>query len=159
MDIKDIKELIELVNSSELSLFELKQGDLSIKMDKSLTRSSADRNEEVKNLSIIKETTEVVATSEEKVTNKVVNEAVLEEDLYVITSPMVGTFYGASAPGAPAFVSEGSSIKKGNTVCIIEAMKLMNEIESEVNGEVVKVLVEDGDMVEYGQPIFKIRRA
>lgn len=159
MDIKDIKELIELVNSSELSLFELKQGDLSIRMDKSLTRNSSEKNEEVKNVSVIKETTEVVATCEEKVTTKVIDEVASEEDLYVITSPMVGTFYGASAPGSPSFVNEGDKINKGNTVCIIEAMKLMNEIESEVDGEVVKVLVQDGDMVEYGQPIFKIRRA
>ena len=75
----------------------------------------------------------------------------------VVKSPMVGTFYSKSSPNAEAFVKVGSKVKKGDTLCIIEAMKLMNEIESEFDGEVVKVLVNDGDMVEYGQTLFMIK--
>lgn len=74
-----------------------------------------------------------------------------------LLSPMVGTFYAAPAPDKPVFVKPGDKVKKGQTVCIIEAMKLMNEIESEYDGEIVKVLVNNEDMVEYGQPLFLIR--
>lgn len=74
-----------------------------------------------------------------------------------LVAPMVGTFYVAPAPDQPAFVKVGDKVKKGQTVCIIEAMKLMNEIESEVDGEIVKILVENEEMVEYGQPLFLIK--
>ena len=75
----------------------------------------------------------------------------------VVKSPMVGTFYSKSSPTADCFVKIGSKVKKGDTLCIIEAMKLMNEIESEFDGEVVDILVSDEDMVEYGQPLFIIK--
>jgi len=74
-----------------------------------------------------------------------------------ITAPMVGTFYAAPAPGEPVFVEVGSRIKTGQTVCILEAMKLMNELESEVNGEIVEILVENGTPVEFGQPLIKVK--
>lgn len=77
----------------------------------------------------------------------------------LVTSPMVGTFYRASSPDAPAFVDEGSAVRKGQTLCIIEAMKMMNEIESEVAGRVVKILVENGQPVEYDQPLMVIETA
>jgi acetyl-CoA carboxylase biotin carboxyl carrier protein len=70
---------------------------------------------------------------------------------------MVGTFYAASSPGAPDFVSKGSHVKEKSVVCIIEAMKLMNEIEAEIKGEIVEILVENGHLVEYGQPLFLVR--
>jgi acetyl-CoA carboxylase biotin carboxyl carrier protein len=76
--------------------------------------------------------------------------------LITITSPIVGTLYRASAPGAPPFVEVGTKVRKGQVICIIEAMKLMNEIESEVDGEVVRILVENGNPVEYGEPLFLI---
>ena len=79
------------------------------------------------------------------------------EDLQLVTSPIVGTFYGAPSPGAEAFVKVGSHVDKGQTLCIVEAMKLMNEIESEVSGEVLRIFVENGAPVEYGQPLFGIR--
>lgn len=75
----------------------------------------------------------------------------------IVKSPMVGTFYSKSSPTAEAFVKVGSKVKKGDTLCIIEAMKLMNEIESEFDGEVIQILVKDEDMVEYGQPLFVIK--
>lgn len=162
MELKDIKELIEMINSSELAYFELKMDNDYIKMDKSLTRDlvdgakienvshtlDMDKNNysgDLKNESIIKETIE----------NDLINE---EENLLTVTSPMVGTFYGAQSQGSDPFVSEGKKVSKGDVLCIVEAMKLMNEIESEYNGEIVKVLIQDGDMVEYGQPMFKLRR-
>src|SRR3984893_18119585 len=79
------------------------------------------------------------------------------EDLHLIKSPIVGTFYGAPSPGAEAFVKVGAQVETGQTLCIVEAMKLMNEIESDATGEVIRVYVENGQPVEYGQPLFGIR--
>jgi acetyl-CoA carboxylase biotin carboxyl carrier protein len=79
------------------------------------------------------------------------------EDLHLINSPIVGTFYGSPSPGAEAFVKVGSHVDKGQTLCIVEAMKLMNEIESEISGEVLRIFAENGQPVEYGQPLFGIR--
>lgn len=80
-----------------------------------------------------------------------------DENLHVVKSPIVGTFYAAAGPGSEAFVSVGSKVESGQALCIIEAMKLMNEIESEVAGEVVRIFVENGQPVEYGEPLFGIR--
>lgn len=86
-------------------------------------------------------------------------EAPAQEDtnVHLITSPMVGTFYRSPSPDAPSYVEAGSKVGTKTVVCIVEAMKLMNEIEAEVNGEVVEVLAQNGQLVEYGQPLFKIR--
>lgn len=79
-----------------------------------------------------------------------------DDQYYKVTSPMVGTFYGSPAPDAPAYVTVGAMVAKGQTLCILEAMKMMNELESEVSGKVVKILMENGKPVEYGQPIMLI---
>ena len=79
------------------------------------------------------------------------------EDLHLVKSPIVGTFYGAPSPGAEAFVKVGGFVEAGQTLCIVEAMKLMNEIESDTSGEVLRIFVENGQPVEYGQPLFGIR--
>lgn len=84
-------------------------------------------------------------------------DAAVDAGLHTIVSPMVGTFYEAPSPGADAFVSKGSSVKEKSVVCIIEAMKLMNEIEAEIKGEIVEILVENGQLVEYGQPLFRVK--
>lgn len=83
----------------------------------------------------------------------------LNDALHIITSPMVGTFYRAPAPDSPSYVELGSKVNEKSVVCIIEAMKLMNEIESEISGEVVEILAENGQLVEYSQPLFRIRRS
>ena len=75
----------------------------------------------------------------------------------IIKSPIVGTFYEAASPGSPAFVKEGDNVAVGQVLCIVEAMKLMNEIESDATGQIVKILVSNGQPVEYGQPLFKVR--
>ncbi len=85
--------------------------------------------------------------------------AAVRGDLLEVTAPMVGTFYRASAPGEPAFVELGSRISAGQTICILEAMKLMNELEAEVSGEVVEILVENGTPVEFGQVLMRVRPA
>lgn len=83
--------------------------------------------------------------------------AVAANNLHKIVSPMVGTFYQSSSPGSPAFVSGGSKVNEKSVVCIIEAMKLMNEIEAEIKGEIVEILVENGQLVEYGQPLYLVK--
>ncbi len=83
-------------------------------------------------------------------------EEVPEENLHVIKSPLVGTFYRSPSPGAPPFVEVGDIVSPGQVLCIIEALKVMNEIESDVRGKVIKILVENGETVEYGQPLFII---
>ena len=88
--------------------------------------------------------------------NPCINES---EDLQIVTSPMVGTFYAKSSPNADPFVEIGKKVKMGETLCIIEAMKLMNEIESEYTGEIIEILVKDGEIVDYGKPLFKIKLA
>lgn len=165
MNINEIKELIELINSSDLAYFEYECEGSRIKMDKSLTRGLVQDKEVIKEESIKKIPSienvkkEIVkketAREEIKVDNKEEKEDL--EDVTIISSPMVGTFYGAPSPDSDSFVSIGEKVNVGSVLCIIEAMKLMNEIESEVNGTVVDILVKDGEMVEYGTPLFKIK--
>ncbi|GAA0857960.1 acetyl-CoA carboxylase biotin carboxyl carrier protein [Clostridium nitritogenes] len=165
MNINEIKELIEIINSSDLAYFEYECEGSRIKMDKSLTRGLVQDKEVIKEESIKKipsiENTkkeivkEETAREEIKVDNKEEKEDL--EDVTIISSPMVGTFYGAPSPDSDSFVSIGEKVNVGSVLCIIEAMKLMNEIESEVNGIVVDILVKDGEMVEYGTPLFKIK--
>lgn len=165
MEFEQIKELIQLIDSSSLAFFEFGDGNEHIKMDKSLNRDSNDNNERKE---IIQENERIVTApvmnslnnSEEIVKeakHEVKQEAEDDDSLSIITSPMVGTFYAKASPESDPFVSEGDVIQRGKVICIIEAMKLMNEIESEFTGTVVKCLVKNGDMVEYGQPLFKIR--
>lgn len=174
MNLNDIKELIEKIDSSNIAYFEVKVNNSYIKMDKSLTRSLKEENKisnedvsktleakEVDNeesLVSSKKSKEVSEEVKEEVKEEM-KKVVSEEDLYVVTSPMVGTFYESPGVGEPSYVSVGSKISFGDILCIIEAMKLMNEIESEIAGEIVEVLVQNGNMVEYGQPLFKVRRA
>jgi acetyl-CoA carboxylase biotin carboxyl carrier protein len=173
MDFENIKELIKLVDSSNLAFFELTSGNDHIKMDKSLNRGVSDNNlnnlsnasnvSNVDNInavlnsvnSIEKSEIHIVKNEELKATEKEI--VVEDKNISIIKSPMVGTFYSSASPESPAFAGSGDAIPKGKVICIIEAMKLMNEIESEYSGVIVERLVNDGDMVEYGQPLFKIK--
>ena len=173
MEFEKIKELIKLVDSSNLAFFELTSGSEHIKMDKSLNRGSADSNlsnlsntsninklvdsgSTLNSISSLEKPEEHLVKNEEIADNKK-EEVVEDKNISVITSPMVGTFYSAASPESPAFVEVGGTVSKGKVICIIEAMKLMNEIESEYSGIITECLVNDGDMVEYGQPLFKVK--
>lgn len=163
MDFKEIKELINTVNSSDISLFELTTKNIHVKMDKSFSRVSNDNNDEFTTKEMSFDAEEKIActkTEEKEYTSKEVVKEIskkTEDNYTVIESPMVGTFYAAPSEGSIAFVSKGDKVNKGDVLCIIEAMKLMNEIESEYTGTIEEVLVKNGDMVEYGQPMFKIK--
>ena len=156
MNLNEIKELIDKIDSSNIAYFEVKVDNSYIKMDKSLTRNLVEENK----ASNLEETEKNESISKvEEVKSQPKEEIIQDEDLYLVTSPMVGTFYESPGVGEKSYVSIGSKISSGDVLCIVEAMKLMNEIESEVSGEIVEVLVENGNMVEYGQPLFKVRRA
>ncbi|MGL5151069.1 MAG: acetyl-CoA carboxylase biotin carboxyl carrier protein [Clostridium sp.] len=159
MEFNNIKELIELINKSDIAYFEYTIDGAHLKMDKSLNRGEL--NHQQGSFGCIKEEEHVqVIEKVDKVTtlDRVVetNES-FEVSGKEVKSPMVGTFYSSPSPEKSSFVEVGSKVKKGDILCIVEAMKLMNEIESEVDGEIVKILVNTGDMVEYGQPIFLIK--
>lgn len=158
MDLNLVRELISMMENSKLSSMEIELKDMKIRMNKNPEDYTAvDRTTfraaEVKQY-------ETVTVSEAPAA-KVEAVQKTEEDTsrcILIKAPMVGTFYASSSPDSEAFVTVGKNVTKGDIVCIIEAMKLMNEIESEESGEVVEVLAKSGDMVEYGQPLFKIKK-
>ncbi|SHI66067.1 biotin carboxyl carrier protein [Clostridium amylolyticum] len=162
MTFEEIKELIITINKSNIALFEFKNKDVSITMDKSLQRNinkiekhQRVDNEEIKKIIPTEDNNLQQAFGEE---NHKVKESELVEEYEIVKSPMVGTFYNSPSPDKDPFCIVGSKVSKGNVLCIIEAMKLMNEIESPYDGEVLEILVENGNMIEYGQPLFKIRK-
>lgn len=164
MDFSGVKEILDAINASDISYFEYNTNDGHIIMDKSLVRNI---NKENSNNSNSED--EAQKAVEQKVTNKgeQISEPVIKENdktedlegIYIVKSPMVGTFYKSASEGKEAFVKQQDVVNKGQTLCIIEAMKLMNEIESEVSGTIIEVLAKDGQMVEYGQPLFKIKES
>jgi acetyl-CoA carboxylase biotin carboxyl carrier protein len=155
-ELKQIEQLLQFMTEHNLEEFEYSRGDLRIRLRKPssgvvLQQSRGGYTPEI-----------IVAaggTSASPNTQASVGSADgrSSEDLHLIKSPIVGTFYGAPSPGAEAFVKVGSQVEAGQTLCIVEAMKLMNEIESDASGEVIRVYVENGQPVEYGQPLFGIR--
>ena len=151
MDIKLVKELINEFKDSDLTKIKLKSDEFEIEIERTL---------QVMPQVIPQTITSPAPTTQQVATTQINIETPTEvkaESGYEIKAPMVGTFYASSAPDQPAFVSIGSKVKKGDTICIIEAMKLMNEVEADRDGEVVEILVENEEMVEFDQPLFIIR--
>lgn len=149
MSIEAIKELIGEFKNCDLSKLQVKCQDFELLLEREKEQTIA--NGPVRS---VYEHCESIAIESNR--EKPVSKEPVEEQAY-IESPMVGTFYAASAPGKPPYVTVGSKVKKGDVVCIIEAMKLMNEVEAEVDGEIVEILVKNEEIVEYGQPLFKIK--
>lgn len=154
MDYSSIKELIKIIDDSSLTNFELELDGTVVKMSKNQVAMVAD--EVVKETkSVKKEVAKVVSNSAAAEVKEEVAEKI--EGGNLVTAPIVGTFYASSAPGKAPFIKVGDKVKKGDVICIVEAMKIMNEITSEFDGEVVEVFVKEEDMVEYGQPLFRIK--
>ncbi|AVP55705.1 acetyl-CoA carboxylase, biotin carboxyl carrier protein [Clostridium tetani] len=149
MDLKNIGELIKIMSGSTIKLLEIKEKDIYIKLEKEDTKVILN-DTELCNNSIRKEN---VVKVENQNTDK---EECCDENINSVTSPIVGTFYKSPSPDKEAFVKVGDKVKKGDVLCIIEAMKLMNEIKSDVDGTIEKVLAKDGQLVEYGMELFKI---
>jgi acetyl-CoA carboxylase biotin carboxyl carrier protein len=156
MDLRKLKTLIELVQESGIAELEITEGEERVRISRSVPGGQVMMPTSA--MMVASAATQASAASAAAAAAGAPAEAPLEEG-HVVKSPMVGTFYRAPSPGAPAFIEIGQSIDAGQTLCIIEAMKLLNEIESDVAGIVKKVLVENGQPVEYGQPLFLIGQA
>ena len=156
MDYKDIKKLMDDMGNSKLDSLEIEFPEgIKIKMKKNMTKEVIipDLRESV----IEASAPMTVPAVKPKTENSVVKVEKEEENYKIIKSPMVGTFYASSAPDKEPFVKVGDKVHKGQVLCIVEAMKLMNEIESEFDGEIVEICVNNEDIVEYGKPLFKIK--
>ena len=164
LDHEDLNRLIEKISTSDIQEFSLEGEDFKLE----IKRNIFDQNQVIKNLA------SNTSSDKQTIANpKTINENVPlvkepeapqvappgRSDLTEITSPMVGTFYRAAAPGEEPFVEVGNNVKVGQTICILEAMKLMNEIESEFNAEIVEILVENGTPVEFGQVLMRVKQS
>ena len=147
-DVRKIRRLIELMKEHDLNEVDLRDGDVRVRLRKGGETIVADTRPYM--------TAPVAAAP---AAPAAAAPAVAADNHLVIKSPMVGTFYRSPSPGAEAFVQIGQAVKEGDTLCIIEAMKLFNEIESEIKGKIVKVLVDDASPVEYDQPLFLVEPA
>jgi acetyl-CoA carboxylase biotin carboxyl carrier protein len=160
-DIADLKQLIEFLREYQIAEFDLDRGDLKIRLkfnqqstpqaglgDLARLLSSAPQNAAL---------AAPVAAHPAAATAPQAPQEDSEAGLHLVKSPIVGTFYSSPSPGAASFVNPGDRVEKGQVICIVEAMKLMNEIESDASGEIVKCLVTNGQPIEFGQPLFSIR--
>jgi acetyl-CoA carboxylase biotin carboxyl carrier protein len=154
IDYEELKKLISLLEEKNLTQFELEMEGFKIKLSRNLTGQANPVASVIP--AIIPASNGIQAASGPEGAAQIPAPAE-DKNIHYITSPMVGTFYRAPSPTSPPFVDIGDTVKKGQTLCIIEAMKLMNEIESDVSGVVVDILVENGKPVEYGQKLFAIK--
>ena len=164
LDHDDLNRLIEKISTSDIQEFLLEGEDFKLEIKRNLFAQNQVAKNLVSNTSLDKQTTANQKTINDNV--PVVNEPESPQvappgrsDLTEITSPMVGTFYRAAAPDEEPFVEVGNNVKVGQTICILEAMKLMNEIESEFNAEIVEILVENGTPVEFGQVLMRVKQS
>ena len=165
LDHDDLNRLIEKISSSDIQEFSLEGEDFKLEIKRNLFNNNQSTNNLVTQNSLEKQQ----LISNQNISSDNTGPAGIAEpaqvsppgrsDLVEITSPMVGTFYRASAPGEDPFVDLGTKVKVGQTICILEAMKLMNEIESEYNAEIVEILVENGTPVEFGQVLMRVKQS
>ena len=163
LDHEDLNRLIEKISTSDIQEFSLEGEDFKLEIKRNLFDQNQSSNNLVSNTSF---DSQPIAQKSFNDNVSKVNEPEEPQvaplgrpDLIDITSPMVGTFYRAAAPGEEPFVEIGSNVKVGQTICILEAMKLMNEIESEFNAEIVEILVENGTPVEFGQVLMRVKQS
>ena len=154
MDFKDIKELIRVFDKSELNKLKVKEGEFEISMQRGFESGVTT----VTTSAPVAQSISVAAPVVPSVSNVSVESVSTPKTGDVINSPMVGTFYSSPSPESPAFVSVGDVVKKGKTLCILEAMKIMNEVEAEFDCKIVEILVKDGSPVEYDMPIFVVEK-
>ena len=164
LDHDDLDRLIEKISTSDIQEFSLEGEDFKLEIKRNLLDNNHSNNNSTINNSSEKQITaaQVAPTDNISLTNNTEVSQVAppgRSELTDITSPMVGTFYRAAAPGEDPFVELGSKINVGQTICILEAMKLMNEIESEFNAEIVEILVENGTPVEFGQVLMRVKQS
>ena len=152
LNMTELRELAELVNEHGFTDFEFENENIRVRLSKTVSAPMIQTVQPVSApiaASFVSPTSNALQTETEKPT---------DENLFNITSPIVGTFYSSPSPDKEPYIKEGDRVSESTTVCIVEAMKLMNEIQAEVTGEVVKIYVENGQPIEYGQPLFGIRK-
>jgi len=154
MDLRKLKTLIDLVAESDIAELEVTEGESKVR----IVKSSAIPQNQVMMVPPqgVQQFAAPAAAPVAPSAAPAAPAVAAEPTGHVVKSPMVGTFYRSSAPGAPAFVEVGATVKEGDTLCIIEAMKLLNEIDADASGTITKILVENGQPVEFGQPLFVI---
>lgn len=162
LKVQEIREIIKLIDQSSINEFTYETNGTTVSMKKNKVTNTDQAQVQPVNLKEANDTpkTEVHAqpspSTSEKTEEKTEQVNQTEYD-YEIVSPMVGTLYTAPTPESDPYVSKGGTVEKDTVVCIVEAMKLFNEIEAEVSGEIVEILAEDGELVEYGQPLFRVK--
>lgn len=149
MDIRKVKKLIEMLEASEIDEIEIQEGEESVRISRRRAASEP-APAVVHSVEPPRPPAETPASAPEDA---------MEPEENIVKAPMVGIFYESQAPGKPSFVELGQAVKEGDVLCIIEAMKIMNQVEAERGGVVSKIMVENGEPVEYGQPLFIIREA
>lgn len=154
MDLRKLKTLIDLVEASDISELELTEGEEKVKISRQNNKAQSLAPVNYVQQPIQPTVNQQPQVQTEEPLGKVDTTTIDNKD--AITSPMVGTFYRSASPDSAPFIDIGSTVKKGETLCIIEAMKILNEIESDKEGTISKILIENGQPVEFGQPLFEI---
>lgn len=157
VNMEELRELVQLINENDFNEFELEREGFRVRFRRGVDISEVSRPVVPRELTAGAETSGA-GPAPSHPGAKAQTEASEDQDLHIIPSPIVGTFYRAASPNAESFVKIGSTVEPDSVVCIIEAMKLMNEIQAEASGEVAKIYVENGQPVEYGQPLFGIKK-
>ncbi len=161
-DIEELRQLIEFLKQHQVAEFDIDRGDLKLRLKFNSPESgSASLSDLARLLRTAPPAVAQAAAANTPVETAGAVEPAADPDagLHLVKSPIVGTFYGSPSPGAAAFVSPGDRVEMGQVICIVEAMKLMNEIEADASGEIVRCLVANGQAIEFGQPLFAIRTA
>ncbi len=164
MNQKELKELIEFLIEKDIAEFELERGDVKVRIKRAGEHTVVHAHSEPRFYAVPPAPSSVeagaaplVGAAPSSAPRAAAAQPAPEEGLHIVKSPIVGTFYEAPSPGAPPFVKVGDTVEVGQVLCIVEAMKLLNEIESDVAGEIVKKLASNGQPIEYGQELFVIR--
>lgn len=157
MNFKEIKELIEILDQSSLTEINIEDKGNVVNLKKETETEIITPQISQQPMQQVSPQQGVMSAPVSTQSSEEVNTNAVEDNLQTINAPMVGTFYKSPSPEESAYVQVGDSVTNESTVCILEAMKLFNEIQAEVTGEIAEILVEDGQMVEYGQPLFKVK--
>ena len=152
MDLRKIKKLMELLEESGIAEIEVKEGEESIKLSRNITSSIAPLQQMVQQPMMTPQQQPPQVASQ--VENK--KDDSLNQNRNTVNSPMVGTFYASASPESKPFVTVGQSVKKGDTLCILEAMKMMNQVQAESDGKILEILIDNAELVEFDQPLFVI---
>jgi acetyl-CoA carboxylase biotin carboxyl carrier protein len=158
MNLKELKELIEFLIEKDIAEFELERGDIKVKIKRAGEHTVVHTRPEMPYVAVtVPQSGAPAVTAAAGTPQAPPAPPVPEEILHIVKSPIVGTLYESPSPGAPPFVKVGDAVEVGQVLCIVEAMKLLNEIESDVAGEIVKKMGSNGQPIEYGQELFAIR--